>query len=198
MDSSSWPALSAARDDSDAVTAAARDIGMRSSAGAPISVEGRLWGVMIATSVRENALPSGTEQRLAAFTELIATTIANTQARQELHRVADEQAALRRVATLVAQGASPSALFQAVTVEAGLLLPADATVLSRYDPDGFLTRVGRWSRPGVDLPAGERGDHSAGATPGQPDAVFRRLTPTVPTAARASPPARPTAEQACR
>ncbi len=137
------------------VTASAREIGIRSAAGAPISVEGKLWGVMVATSARENALPSGTEQRLAAFTELVATALASAEARQELRRVADEQAALRRVATLVAQGASPATLFQAVAVEAGQLLLADATVLSRYDPDRFLTRVGRWSRPGVDLPAGE-------------------------------------------
>ena len=143
-------------DDGDAVTAAARKIGMRSSAGAPISVEGRLWGVMIATSVRENALPSSTEQRLAAFTELIATTIANTQARQELSAIAEEQSALRRVAMLVARGEPPHALFGAVAEEIGLLLPADAAVLSRYDPDGCLTRVGRWSRPGIDLPAGAR------------------------------------------
>jgi signal transduction histidine kinase len=138
------------------VTASAREIGIRSSAGAPISVEGKLWGVMIATSVRENALPSGTEQRLAAFTELVATALASAEARQELLRVADEQAALRRVATLVAQGASPATLFQAVAVETGQLLLADATVLSRYDPDGFLTRVGRWSTPGVGLPAGDQ------------------------------------------
>ena len=143
-------------EDDDAVTASAREIGIRSSAGAPINVEGKLWGVMIATSARENALPAGTEQRLAAFTELVATALANAEARQELRRVADEQAALRRVATLVAQGASPATLFQAVAVETGQLLQADATVLSRYDPDRFLTRVGRWSRPGVDLPAGDR------------------------------------------
>ena len=142
--------------DDDAVTTSAREIGMRSSAGAPISVEGKLWGVMIATSVRDNALPSGTEQRLAAFTELVATALASAEARQELRRVADEQAALRRVATLVAQGASSATLFQAVAVETGQLLLADATVLSRYDPDRFLTRVGRWSRPGVDLPAGDQ------------------------------------------
>jgi len=140
----------------DAVTEAAREIGLRSSAGAPISIEGRLWGVMIATSTRDNALPSGVEQRLAAFTELIATALANAQAREELRQVADEQAALRRVATLVARGASAPALFRAVAEEITLLLPADATVLSRYDPDGFLTRVGTWSRSGVSLPPGER------------------------------------------
>ena len=81
---------------------------------------------MIATSTRENALPSGTEQRLATFTELIATTIANTQARQELSAIAEEQSALRRVAMLVARGEPPHALFGAVAEEIGLLLPADA------------------------------------------------------------------------
>jgi signal transduction histidine kinase len=60
------------------------------------------------------------------------------------------------VATLVAQGAPSPAVFEAVTREIGQLLPADATVLSRYDPDCYLTRVGMWSRPGVPLPAGER------------------------------------------
>ncbi len=50
-------------DGGEAVTVAARQIGMRSAAGAPISVEGRLWGVMIAASTRENALGAGTEPR---------------------------------------------------------------------------------------------------------------------------------------
>jgi len=143
-------------DGTEALTTAAREIGMRSSAGAPISVEGRLWGVMIVASAREHVLLPGTEYRLAEFTKLIATTIANTQAREELRRVADEQAALRRVATLVAQGAPSPAVFDAVTREIGQLLPVDATVLSRYDPDGYLTRVGMWSRPDVRLPTGER------------------------------------------
>ena len=143
-------------DEADEVTASAREMGMRSSVGAPISVEGRLWGVMIATSVRENALPPGTEQRLAAFTELIAATIAHAEAREQLSRMAGEQAALRRVATLVAQGASSSVLFQAVALETSLLLRADATVLMRYDPDDCVTRVGRWSSPGVGLPPEER------------------------------------------
>ena len=40
-------------------------------AGAPIKVEGRLWGVMMVLS-REERLPAGTEARLAEFTELVA------------------------------------------------------------------------------------------------------------------------------
>ncbi len=71
-------------DSEDAVTVTARQIGMRSTAGAPISVEGRLWGVMIAASARENAMPPGTQHRLAALTELVATAIANAEAQAEL------------------------------------------------------------------------------------------------------------------
>ena len=67
-----------------AVTALARQSGARSSAGAPIEVEGQLWGAMIVASVHEAVLPQGTEHELAAFTELIATAIANAEARAEL------------------------------------------------------------------------------------------------------------------
>jgi hypothetical protein len=59
-------------------------IGARSSAGAPTEVEGRLWGVIIVASSRDEGLPAGIEHRLAAFTELVATAIANTRAREEL------------------------------------------------------------------------------------------------------------------
>jgi GAF domain-containing protein len=54
----------------------------------PISVEGRLWGVMIVASTHEDAFAAGTEHRLAEFTELVATTIANAQAREELSTLA--------------------------------------------------------------------------------------------------------------
>jgi signal transduction histidine kinase len=108
---------------------------------------------MIAASTHGEPLPRSTEERLADFTELVATAIANAEARAELRRVADEQAALRRVATLVAHGAAPPAVFEAVTEEIGRLLPADITVLYRYDPGGQLTRVGAWSRTGQPLPA---------------------------------------------
>ncbi|MGA9694316.1 MAG: GAF domain-containing sensor histidine kinase, partial [Pseudonocardiaceae bacterium] len=71
-------------DDASALTAAVGELGMRSAVGAPISVEGRLWGVMIVASTHEDALPAGTEHRLADFTELVATTIANAEAHAQL------------------------------------------------------------------------------------------------------------------
>jgi signal transduction histidine kinase len=97
-------------------------------------------------------LPPNTEGRLADFTELVATAIANAEAREELRRVADEQAALRRVATLVAQGVPSGAVFDAVTEEVGRLLPADVTLLCRYDPDGYITRIGEWNRTPEPIP----------------------------------------------
>src|SRR3984885_3933867 len=126
----------------------ARDWRYRSSVGVPISVEGRLWGVMIAGS-REESLPADTEARLVGFTEMVATAIADAQARVELRGFAEEQAALRRVATLVARGAPPEEVFGAVAEEAGRLLGTDSTVMSRYDPDGAAIVVGVWDGTGA-------------------------------------------------
>jgi signal transduction histidine kinase len=132
---------------------AVREFGFRAAVGVPVSVQGRLWGVMIVDS-RVGPLPAGTEARLAAFTELAATAVANAQARVELRGFAEEQAALRRVATLVAQAAPPAEVLTAVTEEAGRLLHADYATMNRYGPDGMVTVVATWSRTGVGVPAG--------------------------------------------
>jgi GAF domain-containing protein len=129
----------------------AREWGVRSSVGAPVSVEGRLWGVMSVASTR-GPLPAGAEARLATFTELAATAIANAQARMELRDYAGEQAALRRVAVQVARGAPPSEVFAAIAAEAGRLLGADFTAMSRYDPDGAATFLAQWVRTGTAVP----------------------------------------------
>ncbi len=60
-----------------------RSWGLRSAVGTPVSLEGRLWGVLVVGS-RAGPLPADTEARLAGFTELVATAIANTEARTEL------------------------------------------------------------------------------------------------------------------
>jgi len=118
----------------------AQAVGIQSSVGCPIVVGGRTWGVIAASTTRETPFPLDTESRIADFTELAATAIANADARDELRRVADEQAALRRVATLVAAAAPPQAVFAAVAEEVGQLLSAGATGLSRLDSDDMSTR----------------------------------------------------------
>ena len=74
----------------------------------------------------------------------------------DLTRLGEEQAALRRVATLVARTAPADEVFAAVTEEAGQLLPVDRTSLSRYESDGTVTVVASWSRDGGHVPVGTR------------------------------------------
>jgi PAS domain S-box-containing protein len=118
-----------------------REKGIRSSVATPILVEGRVWGQMVTSSTQEQPLPPDTEARLASFTELVAMAIANTEARMEVGRLGDEQAALRRVATLVAEGAAPTVLFDAVAAEIERLLDAHEVVLSRYESGAEITVV---------------------------------------------------------
>jgi signal transduction histidine kinase len=66
------------------VAAIARERGVHSTVGVPITLEGRLWGAMSAFSKADKPLPSGIELRLAHFTYLVGTAIANTQARADL------------------------------------------------------------------------------------------------------------------
>ena len=61
-----------------------RDLGLRAAVGAPIVVDGRVWGAAIVGSSRPEPLPPDTEARVADFTDLIATAIANAQAHAEL------------------------------------------------------------------------------------------------------------------
>src|SRR6202020_1750554 len=85
---------------------ASRDWGLHSSIGVPVSAENRLWGCMVvAFSGQEpQPLPADTEARLASFTELVATAIANAESHAGLAQLAEQQEALRRVETLVARG----------------------------------------------------------------------------------------------
>jgi signal transduction histidine kinase len=132
--------------------------GVRSAIGAPITIEGRLWGAISMGFTRPEPLLPPAEVRLAAFTELIATALANAQTRVELRGYAEEQSALRRVATLVAGAAPSETVFAAVAEEAGTLLQVDFTVIMRYDAGGAATPVGQWAAdPDADFfPAGTR------------------------------------------
>lgn len=62
----------------------------------------------------------------------------------KLRQVAEEQAALRRVATLVARAVSPYEVFEAVAAELGRILGVDFTVVNRFEPDRMETVVGSW------------------------------------------------------
>ncbi|MEU8609616.1 ATP-binding protein, partial [Actinoplanes sp. NPDC048791] len=81
------------------------------------------------------------EDDLAGFAELAGTAISAAQARQELRLLAEEQAALRRVAELVARGTALGTVFEAVTLETSKLFGGAHTTLRRYDGDGPAVTV---------------------------------------------------------
>jgi PAS domain S-box-containing protein len=66
-----------------------------------------------------------------------------------------EEAALRRVATLVAEGVRSTEVFDTVTGEIRTLLGADVSRLMRYEDDGTGTVVAA-SDPGIEIPVGTR------------------------------------------
>ncbi len=134
------------------VAAIARVVGVRSSVATPIVVEGRLWGTLIAVTSQSEPLAPQTDLRIGEFTELITTAIANAGARDELGRLVQEQAALRRIATLVAEDAAPTTLFSAVAEEVARLFAPAAVTLNRYD--GNVSTV--LAASGTNFPVGSR------------------------------------------
>jgi signal transduction histidine kinase len=66
------------------VAAHMRKLGLRSGVGAPIIVDGRVWGAAVVASSRPELLPPNTEARVGDFADLVATAIANAATRAEL------------------------------------------------------------------------------------------------------------------
>jgi signal transduction histidine kinase len=105
------------------------------------AMAGRLAGGDLAVRMPETSTGEiGELER--AFNVMGSSLEAN---RDELRDLAEEQAALRRVATLVARTVSPSEVFETVTREVGLLSGADLARMERYEADGTVTGVANWS-----------------------------------------------------
>ena len=129
------------------VAARHREQGWGQAVAAPIIIDGAIWGHIAAFGEAEEALPPGCQTRLADFTNLMASAIANAQARNELRGLAEQQgAALRRVATLVAQQASPTTIFTAVAEEASRALRVPRAAVWRCQEDGPVTLLGSAGR----------------------------------------------------
>ena len=131
------------------IVEAVRRAGIRSTVGIPIVVAGRVWGAMVVSTTEQDPLPLGTEARLADFTELLATAIENAESREALARLAEEQAMLRRMATLVAQGVRPDEVFSAVSEEVGRMFGSDTAAVVRFehDPPALVVVGARQSIP---------------------------------------------------
>ena len=128
-----WPSMASER-------------GLRTSTGVPIIIRGALWGALIVVG-GEHGLPAMMETELTRFAELAGTAVLASDARQELVALAQEQAALRRVAELAAHGAPAGEVLDAVTLETSTLAGVDFTTLLRYEPDGSTVMVALHGAP---------------------------------------------------
>ncbi|GAB2808088.1 hypothetical protein GCM10027176_11390 [Actinoallomurus bryophytorum] len=98
----------------------------------------------------EARTPEASPGEVGALKRQLNTMVASLAASQaKLQQVADMQGALRRVATLVACGSSPSEVFTAVAAEVGHVLDAAHTVIVRFEPDDTANVVAYWNDPGV-------------------------------------------------
>jgi signal transduction histidine kinase len=132
-----------------------RKLGLRAAVATPIVVHARYWGVALVATVRAD-FPPGTESRMADFTALAATAIANAQAEEQLRKLADTQAALRRLAMLVARGEPPEAVFAAATKEALRHFGSGTARMIRYELDGTATLIANEGTTGPHVRVGER------------------------------------------
>jgi signal transduction histidine kinase len=126
-------------------------------------------GPFVRDSITDSLLATQVFIATAALTSLLlaAVTAERSQAARALsvseaaqRELADEQAALRRVATLVAAEAPPSEVFRQVTEEAGRVLRLPGAAVVRYDGVEAATVVGAWSVDGS-LPSADVGGRLA-------------------------------------
>jgi signal transduction histidine kinase/23S rRNA pseudoU1915 N3-methylase RlmH len=109
--------------------------GVASGVAVPVVVDDRMWGLLSVVATG-HLLPTGTEQRLQRFAELVAAAVANRQARAKAEQLANQQAALRRVAELAAKGVPAEQVLGAVAAEASALAGVTFTTVLRYERDG--------------------------------------------------------------
>jgi signal transduction histidine kinase len=110
-----------------------------------VVVDGVPWG-MLCARLPEPRQPDA-EAWLADVAELVSIAVAAATSRVALRRLAGEQAAVRHVATLVAEGASLSDLFAAVARAVAQAIDADAISVERIDADRSTTVIASLDAP---------------------------------------------------
>ena len=139
-------------------------------------------GPFVRQSITHSLLASQSFVAVAALTSLVlaavtAERLASESAQQALTA---EQAALRRIATLVASDAASTRVFEQVTAEAARTVGARAASLARFDEDDTVVFVGGWSESGTlafpvgsRLSLGETGVLAAVRASGEPQRIDR-------------------------
>ena len=124
-----------------------RELGIEASIGAPIIAGREVWGVVtVSRTAMNDPFPAGAEQSLGDFAALVSQALANAESSRQVAALAEEQAALRRVATLVAAGRPQPEVVQAVTREATEIFEAETVRLLRWNGvKDEVVVVGGWN-----------------------------------------------------
>jgi signal transduction histidine kinase len=118
-----------------------------SGVSVPIMMGGAVWGLVGIPAADGEALRPDAEKRLDELADVVSSAIANLATRDDLRRLARERAALRAVATLIAEQAPPQAVFDAVATEASQALDLARIGVYRYDPDRCVTVLATTPHP---------------------------------------------------
>jgi signal transduction histidine kinase len=126
------------------------DLGVESAFAVPLtSSDGRYIGHLGVMDVVPRGPTPGQVDVLAIIGARVALEIERRRSERALRKAAEEQAALRRVATLVAQGVPPEQLLDAVTSEACRLFGGQTANLTRFEDDGYVRVMGAWAGEGA-------------------------------------------------
>lgn len=107
-------------------------LGYRTVIGAPIRVEGGLWGTALAACSDPDQLPPGSEQRLAVLADLCAVAVASAERLSRLEAQTAEQGALLSVARSVVESQEGEDVLQAIAREAAQLLGVASGAVVRF------------------------------------------------------------------
>jgi signal transduction histidine kinase len=111
-------------------------LGIRTCVSVPVQFDGRVWGASVAAWRSPDRLPADAEARMAAFLDQLTTTLVEAQTRCDLQLVVEEERVLRRMATLVAAGTSPSAIIERVATETSRLLGGRPAAVVHFEAGG--------------------------------------------------------------
>jgi len=131
-------------------------LGLRSSVGVPIVIADQVWGAMFVHSTGDVALPADAADRLLGFNELIGSVISNAHDQAAMEQLAVEQAALLRVAELIAREIEEVGFFAAVAEELGRVARVSSTQVLRFENDETATSVASWGSEPSGIAVGDR------------------------------------------
>ena len=108
-------------------------------------------GPFVRSSLSDSLIATQLFVGVAALTSMILAAVTAERAESEAaaRGLAHEQAALRRIATLVVSEADPARVFGQVMHEAARALGVATATIVRYDAPGTVTVLGGWSETGA-------------------------------------------------